>query len=136
MAQSTTQSTTQPAATAEFRRENLDAGPIFVPAADIFETKDAIVLLLEMPGASPETLNVTLEGRALDASARSTAPAIPPGYGLTYAEYRDGNYERAFTLSDEIDRDHIDAVFKDGVLRLTLPKASPPTAKKIAVKAE
>ena len=52
-----------------------------------------------------------------------------------HAEYRDGSYERVFTLSDQVDGDRIDAVFKDGVLRLTLPKATPSPAKKIAVKA-
>ena len=136
MAQTATQPATTTESRTESRRENLDGGPTFIPAADIFETKDAIVLFLEMPGANPDSLNVMLEGRALDVSARSTPPTIPPGYALTYGEYRDGNYERAFTLSDEVDRDRIDAVFKDGVLRLTLPKASPPPAKKIAVKAE
>ena len=49
-----------------------------------------------------------------------------------HAEYREGNYERVFTLSDQVDGDRIDAVFKDGVLRLTLPKATPSPAKKIA----
>jgi HSP20 family protein len=52
-----------------------------------------------------------------------------------HAEYRDGNYERVFTLSDQIDGDRIDALFKDGVLRLTLPKAASSPAKKITVKA-
>jgi HSP20 family molecular chaperone IbpA len=42
-----------------------------------------------------------------------------------HAEYRDGNYERAFTLSDQVDDEHIEAVLKDGVLRLKLPKAAP-----------
>lgn len=111
-----------------------DGGPIFAPATDIYETKDAIVLLLEMPGADPGSLDVTLDRRALEVSARSTPPAIPQGYTPLHCEYRDGSYQRAFTLSDEVDRDRIDAVFRNGVLRLTLPKASPSPAKKIAVK--
>ena len=50
------------------------------------------------------------------------------------SEYDAGDYERAFTLSDEIDRDRIDASVKNGVLRLTLPKAEPVKLRKINVK--
>jgi HSP20 family protein len=107
--------------------------PTFVPPTDIFETKDAIVLLLDMPGTDPESLNVTLEKRRLMLSARST-PSTPQGYTPVHIEYRDGNYERAFMLSEDVDGDRIDAVFKDGVLRLNLPKATPSPAKKITVK--
>lgn len=110
-------------------------GATFLPPADIFENKDAITMLLEMPGADPDSLNVTLERRMLTVSARST-PWSPQGYTLVHAEYRDGNYERAFTLSDDIDSERIEAVFKDGVLRLTLPKAPQSQATKIAVKSE
>ena len=58
----------------------------------------------------------------LSISAQVT-PMLPEGYAPVYAEYREGNYERAFTLSDQVDSEHIEAIFKDGVLRLTFPKA-------------
>jgi HSP20 family molecular chaperone IbpA len=54
---------------------------------------------------------------------------------LQHAEYRDGNYERSFVISEPVDTAKIEAVFKDGVLRLTLPKATPAPATKIPVKA-
>jgi len=107
--------------------------PTFIPPTDIFETKDSVIMLLEMPGVEPSTLDVTLDKRVLTVSAQSM-PNIPQGYALLYGEYQDGNYERAFTLSDQIDGDHIDAEFKDGILRLVLPKMNPP-ARKIEVKA-
>jgi HSP20 family protein len=125
---------TQPSGTASTQvpAESGATMPTFAPPTDIYETKDALIMLLEMPGADPESLNVSLEKRTLTVSARST-PFTPQGYTLIHAEYRDGNYERAFTLSEQIDGDNVDAVFKDGVLRLTLPKAQSP-AKKIPVK--
>jgi HSP20 family molecular chaperone IbpA len=46
-----------------------------------------------------------------------------------------GDYQRSFTLSDEIDRDKIEAIVKNGVLRLHLPKAGPAKTRKITVKA-
>jgi HSP20 family molecular chaperone IbpA len=107
--------------------------PTYIPPTDIFETKDSVIMLLEMPGVEPSTLDVVLDKRVLTVSAQST-PQMPKGYTLLYSEYQDGNYERAFTLSDQIDGDHIDAEFKDGILRLVLPKMNPP-AKKIEVKA-
>jgi HSP20 family protein len=114
--------------------ERVSEAPSFIPPTDVFETKDAILMFLDMPGADPDTLNVTLEKQELTISARSTSTS-PEGYTLLIAEYEDGNYERAFTLSDHIDEERIEAVFKDGVLRLTLPKAHPGPAKKIQVKA-
>jgi HSP20 family protein len=113
--------------------ENVSDGPTFVPPTDIFETKDNLIMLLDMPGADPESLNVTLEKRGLTVAARSTAPS-PQGYTPVHLEYSTGNYERAFSLPDEVDSERIDAVFKDGLLRLTLPKAQTPS-KKITVKA-
>jgi HSP20 family protein len=107
--------------------------PTFMPPVDIFETKDALIMLLEMPGADTQTLDVTLDKHELTVSAQSP-PFAPTGYTLVHDEYRDGNYERAVALSDQIDSERIDAEFKDGVLRLTLPKATPSPAKKIAVK--
>lgn len=113
--------------------ESVSQAPTLVPPTDIIETKDALVMMLDLPGAEPESLNVALDRQDLRVSARCT-PSLAEGYALIHAEYRDGNYERVFSISERIDDERIDAVFKDGVLRLTLPKASPP-AKKIEVKA-
>lgn len=120
-------------ATQSATAEAANDAPDFMPPADVFETKDALIMLIDMPGADPSSLDVTLDRRMLTVSARFT-PSAPQGYTLVHGEYRDGNYERGFTLSDQVDGERIDAVFKDGVLRLTLPKAQSPT-KKIAVKA-
>lgn len=113
--------------------ERVSEAPSLAPPTDIYETKDAVIMLLDMPGADPETLNVTLEQRVLAVSARSIS-TTPQGYTPVLVEYEDGNYERSFTLSDLVDEDHIDAVLKDGVLRLTLPKVTPGPPKKITVK--
>ena len=114
--------------------ESTRADPVFIPPTDIIENTDNVLLMLDMPGADPDTLDVTLDNRILHISARSASSA-PEGYALLHAEYRDGNYERSFTVSEPIDTAKIEAVFKDGVLRLTLPKAAPSPAAKINVKA-
>ena len=117
------------------RSENAGESPTFTPPTDIYETADAYTMLLEMPGADPESLDVTLDKQMLTVSARAT-PSTPPNYTLVYSEYQLGNYERAFSLSDQIDEENNDAVFELGVLRLKLPKSKESRAKKISVKAE
>jgi HSP20 family molecular chaperone IbpA len=113
--------------------ESIGGAPTFLPPADIYETKDAVIMLLDMPASDPDSLNVSLEKKTLAISARSTS-SVPQGYTLVYGEYQGGAYERAFTLSGEVDDERIEALFKDGVLRLTLPKATESPARKIAVK--
>ena len=108
--------------------------PVFSPPTDIYETKEALCLMLEIPGVEPDGINVTLDKRVLTIKGRSGSTMAHEGYSLTHAEYRDGDYERAFTLSENIDGEQIEASVKDGVLRLTLPKVKPAPAKTISVK--
>jgi len=106
---------------------------VFIPRVDICETKDAIVLLADMPGVDEKSIDITLEKNVLTLSGR-VEPDTYEGYRPAYVEYEAGDFERAFTLSDEIDRDRIEASVKNGVLKLTLPKAEPVKLRKINVK--
>ena len=56
------------------------------------------------------------------------------GYQRVYNEYSDGDYQRVFTLSENIDGDRIEATLKDDVLQLVLPKAESAKARKIELK--
>src|SRR3954468_4383586 len=103
--------TAEPTAPAPVAAEPVSEAPSFLPPADILETKGDLLVLPDMPGADPDSLNVTVENLVLSISARVTDSSAPDGYTLAYADYREGNYERVFTLSDQIDRDRIDAVF-------------------------
>lgn len=107
--------------------------PVYTPAADIYETEDALVLLVEMPGVRPDQVEVGLDKRVLTIAGHA-APRRHEGYSLAVGEFRAGDFERVFTLSDMIDEGGIEAAMKDGVLRLTLPKAKAEPAKTIKVK--
>ncbi len=113
--------------------ERTRAQVAFIPRVDIYETNDAIMMIANMPGVDENGVDITLEKGVLTIKGY-----VPPtkfeGYSLVYSEYREGDYERSFTLSNEINQDAIEATMKDGVLRLRLPKVSP-TTRKIAVKA-
>jgi HSP20 family molecular chaperone IbpA len=106
----------------------------FVPRADIYETGEAITIVADMPGVDEHSVDITLEKDVL--TINGYVDSDPPGgSNLDYAEYQVGDYQRAFTLSDEIDRDGIEAVVKDGVLRLHLPKITEAKTRKIAISA-
>lgn len=115
------------------RAESTRTAPAYSPATDIYESQDALILLLEMPGVDPDAINVTLDKRVLTIAGRCRRTALS-GYSLSHAEYREGDYERAFTLSEAIASDSIEASVRDGVLRLVLPKSRPQPAKTISVK--
>lgn len=106
----------------------------FTPAVDIFESGDTTVIIADMAGVAPDDVDVTLERQVL--TLRGTVkPYAPEGYRLLSSEYRIGDYVRVFTLSDEIDQAKINAEFKNGVLRLELPRSAETKPKKISVKA-
>lgn len=118
---------------AERTAESTRAQPVYIPQADIYETKDALFVSLEIPGVNPDAISVTLDKRVLTVRGGSVHKR-PAGFSPVHAEYREGEYERTFTLSEAIDGDRIEAAFKDGVLDLKLPKAQPAPAKTIGVK--
>ena len=107
----------------------------FVPRVDIYSVDDQMVLLADMPGVEDGNVEVTLEKNVLTILGRVNDQKLE-GYKPVYSEYRVGNYKRTFSLSQEIDRDNIEAVLANGVLRLTLPKAEAAKARKITVRAE
>jgi HSP20 family molecular chaperone IbpA len=113
---------------AERTRERL----AFVPRADIYETAEAITVVTDMPGVDETSLDITLEKNVLTINGY-VEPMRPEGYSLAHAEYNIGDFERAFTLSDRIDREGIEATVKDGVLRLVLPKITEAKSRRIPV---
>ena len=114
--------------------ERIRSVKTFVPRVDIYETKEAIFLIADMPGVDEKTVDIELEKNILTIAGRAE-DGIAKDCNLIFSEYETGDYERSFTLSDEIDRDKINATVKQGVLRLELPKAEKVKPKKIAIKA-
>lgn len=113
--------------------ERTRTGRVYSPPVDIYETRDAIVLLADMPGVDEGSVDVTLEKNVLTIYGH-IEPHYPAGHNLAYAEYGIGDYQRSFTISNNIDWQRIEGTVKDGVVRLTLPKTGPAEARKIAIK--
>jgi HSP20 family molecular chaperone IbpA len=105
---------------------------VYVPLVDIVETDNVLTLLADMPGVDDTGVEVLIEKNVL--TIRGTvADDLPRGYSHSYEEYGVGDYERSFTLPNEIDREAIAAKIKDGVLTLMMPKVKQALAKKITV---
>jgi HSP20 family molecular chaperone IbpA len=107
-------------------------GRYYVPSADIYETDDALCVVMEMPGVEKKDLDVALENDVLRIDGRIDFSKYD-GMEPVYTEYNVGHYTRSFTLSNKIDQEKISAQLEDGVLTLTLPKAKEAQPRRISI---
>jgi HSP20 family molecular chaperone IbpA len=115
--------------------ERTRASRVYLPQVDIYSASDDIVILADMPGVAEKDIDITLEKDVLTINGYVSTADGPEGYELVHGEYGIGDYQRSFTLPDEVDRDNIEASLSNGVLRVTLPKAPEAQTRKITVKA-
>jgi HSP20 family molecular chaperone IbpA len=104
----------------------------FVPTTDIFETEDALTVVMEVPGIDKEAVDINIENDVLKVEAKID-PSKYEGMEPLYTEYNVGHFARSFTLSNKIDRQDISAQLQDGVLTLILKKAKEAIPRRIAV---
>jgi len=91
------------------------------PAMSIHENDESITVIADMPGVTQERVEITVDNDIL--TVRGTvAPDVHSGFQLLRREYEMGNFERAFTLPNEIDKEAVAAAVSKGVLTVTLPK--------------
>jgi len=95
---------------------------VFLSNADIYETEDALNVVLEMPGVEKDNVEIRVEDGILHVQGRLDLSKYK-GLQPLYTEYNVGHYTRSFQLSSKVDQSKISAEMKDGVLTLKLPKA-------------
>ena len=105
----------------------------FVPTTDIFETEDALTVVMEIPGVAKPDVDVNIENDILRVEARIDHSKYE-GLEPLYTEYNVGHFTRSFTLSSKIDQQQISAQLADGVLTLTLKKAKEALPRRIAIR--
>ena len=113
--------------------ERTRSRPTFRPRVDIFETENGLKLVADMPGVTPETVDIRLEKRELTIHGR-VEDFAPQGYSPIYREYEVGDFERRFTLGGDFDAERIEAELSDGVLTLTIPRAQEAAARTIKIR--
>ncbi len=112
--------------------EGTRPGPVFIPAVDILENANEIVVLADMPGVESKNVDIDLKDNHLTISGKVDPPEGDKEVAL-YKEFNWGDYVRQFTLSNVIDQGKITAKMEKGVLRLVLPKVERAKPQKIKV---
>jgi len=115
------------------RSEEGIAASTWTPAVDIYETPETIVLKAELPGLSREDIEIQIRDNALTLNGERRFAKDVQQENYLRIERAYGAFQRSFTLPATIQQDKIRAVFRDGVLELTLPKAEEAKPKKIAI---
>jgi HSP20 family protein len=117
----------------EKKEETTIPARVFLPVADIYETQNALSVILEMPGVEKNNVEIRIEDDVLNVKGRLDLSKYQ-GLLPLYTEYNVGHYARSFQLSSKIDQNKISAELKDGVLFLTLPKVDEAKPRTIQVK--
>lgn len=121
--------------TAVTKKENEAARPeaALLPPVDVIEDASGITLFADLPGVPKDRLNLHLEADSLTIEG-DVALETPEGMESGFAEVRLPRYRRVFTLSKELDSEKAAAEFKNGVLKLRIPKAEHVQPRKIEIK--
>ena len=112
--------------------------PVFggtsLPAVDVRETDGAYLMEVELPGLTEKDVEVKLDNNLLTISSKKEEKKEEKKNGYVLRERRAASFSRSFVLPEGVDREKIDAEFKNGVLNLSFPKAPQAKAKTIEVK--
>jgi HSP20 family protein len=113
------------------KQQTPDTTRQFTPAANFLERESAYGLEIEMPGVDRANIEINIQGHELEVVGEKTL--LPNAWRPVSRETCHCVYRRAFTLGDQIDRDHIAARYDNGVLYLTLPKSKAVRPRKIEI---
>jgi len=120
-----------------FRFDTRDADAEFTawtPAVDIAEHDDQFVVKVELPGVNKDEVKITLENNILTIRGEKKQEKETKKENYHRVERSYGSFQRSFTLPTTVKSDKIDAVYKDGILQIALPKAEEAKPKQIEVK--
>ncbi len=116
------------------REEVLGTG-IWMPAVDIYETKDAICVRAELPGVDKDAIGVEVKDGVLTLRGERKFEKEVKEENYHRIERSYGNFHRSFTLPSSVDGEKVTARMQDGVLRVDLPKREQAKAKQIKISA-
>ena len=120
-----------------FRDMNGENDPVaaasFVPAVDIYEDPQKVVLKLEVPGVDQKDLDVRVENQTLTVKGERKFEAEEKEQNFHRIERRYGNFYRAFTLPNTVDTENVAASYNAGVLKLELKKKPEAQPKQIPI---
>ena len=107
----------------------------FIPPVDVREEKDAFVLTADLPGVTPEDIEITAEKGVLTLRGERKSERREDAVGYERLERVTGSFVRRFTLPENVQEDAIKAKFAHGVLAVSIPKKPEVAPKKVMVEA-
>lgn len=120
-------------ASSQAQQQQREEQAALMPPVDVVENSTGIVLYADLPGVSKESLNLRVESDTLTIEG-DVGIATPEGMQASHAEVRLPRYRRVFSLSKELDVEKVSAELRNGVLKLSIPKAEHAQPRKIAIK--
>jgi len=106
----------------------------WMPAVDIRETTDSLLLVAELPGMTREDVQITLENNVLSIAGERKFEKDVQGESYHRLERTFGTFARSFSLPANVKTDKVEAVFKDGILTVTLPKVEEAKPRRVEIK--
>ena len=104
-------------------------------ALDVHETDDNYLVETDLPGITPDDIDITLHENTLTITAEIHREDVQEGERRIVSERRYGRFQRSIRLPETVDADHVEASFENGVLMLTLAKSEASKPRQITVKA-
>jgi HSP20 family protein len=117
--------------------QNQESGTLtssWLPACDVFEDKDAVKIVAEVPGVRPEDVKISLENNLLSIRGEKKQQAEEKNERVHRYERSYGTFERTFSLPSTVDPDRIAANYEHGILTVSIPKAEQARPREIPVK--
>lgn len=105
------------------------------PAVNLYETGETYVLTAELPGVNPDAIEVSVEGTTVTLGGERKIDYGNGGTSAHRLERQSGRFRRAFELPVSVDPDKVEAIHRNGVLMLRLPKAAEHRPRQISVQA-
>lgn len=105
----------------------------WLPVMDVSETEDSVIACLELPGLKKEDIRVSVHDDILTVSGEKKQEKTEEGENVRRVERSYGFFKRTVSLPAQVDADKVKAAFKDGVLKVTLPKLESEKPKEIQI---
>ena len=119
-----------------FTRPLSTSGVSAIPAIDMYEENDQVVVKAALPGLKPEDVQISVTGDVLSLRGEVKSKEEPKNATYHIHEYQYGSFERVLRLPTEVQTDKARADFENGILTISLPKAEAVKPRSIAIKAK
>lgn len=105
----------------------------WLPSVDIKNEDKRYLIVVDLPGIAPEDVHISVENNVMTIKGERKTEAKENKEGYSRIERVSGSFYRRFTLPDDVDADHVNAVSKNGVLEIEMPKCKEKGSRKIEV---